>query len=51
MGSAVPDKSMQHHLVSLLFRGLVYEPRETVETFSHSEIRDLALVEVRAVVA
>ena len=38
-----PDKrggfygSMQHHLMDLLFKDGVYEPGETVETFSHTE--------------
>jgi hypothetical protein len=42
---------MQHHLIELLFKDGVYEPRETIETFSHAEIRDLEALEVRAVVA
>jgi len=42
---------MQHHLVDLLFKDGVYESRETVETFSHAENRDLEPLEVRAVVA
>jgi hypothetical protein len=28
---------MQHHLMDLLFKDGVYEPGETVETFSHAE--------------
>jgi hypothetical protein len=53
----VPDKSggfyrsMQHHLMYLLFEDGVYERRKTIETFSHPEIRDLEPLEVRAVVA
>jgi hypothetical protein len=52
-----PDKSggfyrsMQHHLVSLLFKDGVYERRKPIETFSHAENRDLEPLEVRAVVA
>jgi hypothetical protein len=42
---------MQHHLMDLLFKDGVYERRETIETFSHPEIRDLALLESGAVVA
>ena len=30
-------RSMQHHLMDLLFKDGVYEPGETVETFSHTE--------------
>jgi hypothetical protein len=28
---------MQHHLKDLLFKDGVYDPEETVETFSHAE--------------
>ena len=31
------NRSMQHHLMDLLFKDGVYEPGETVETFSHAE--------------
>jgi len=31
------DRSMQHHLVDVLFKDGVYERWETVETFSHAE--------------
>jgi hypothetical protein len=31
------DRSMQHHLVKSLFKDGVYDPRKTVETFSHAE--------------
>jgi hypothetical protein len=44
-------RSMQHHLMDLLFKDGVYERRKTIETFSHPEIRDLEPLEVRAVVA
>jgi hypothetical protein len=44
-------RSMQHHLVDVLFKDGVYERRKTVETFSHPEIRDLEPLEVRTVVA
>jgi hypothetical protein len=37
--------------MDLLFKDGVYEPRETVETFSHAENRYLEPMEVRAVVA
>jgi hypothetical protein len=37
--------------MDLLFKDGVYERRETIETFSHAEKRDLAPVEVRAVIA
>ena len=53
----MPDKrggfyrSMQHHLIEVLFKDGVYERRETVEIFSHAENRDLEPLEVRAVVA
>ena len=30
------DRSMQHHLKDLLFKDGVYDPEETVETFSHA---------------
>ena len=52
-----PDKrggfhrSMQHHLIEVLFKDGVYEPRKTIETFSHPEIGDLEPMEGRAVVA
>jgi len=55
--SQTPDKrgafnrSMQHHLIDVLFKDGVYERRETIETFSHAENRDLEPLEVRAVVA
>jgi len=42
---------MQHHLIELLFKDGVYEPRETIETFSQAEKRDLEPLEVRAIVA
>jgi hypothetical protein len=41
----------QHHLIDVLFKDGVYERRETIETFSHAENRNLEPVEVRAVVA
>jgi hypothetical protein len=42
---------MQHHLIDVQFKDGVYDPRETIETFSHAENRDLEALEVRAVVA
>jgi hypothetical protein len=42
---------MQHHLKDLLFKDGVYDPEETVETFSDAEIGYLEAVEGRAVVA
>jgi hypothetical protein len=30
------DRSMQHHLKDLLFKDGVYDPGETVETFSRA---------------
>jgi hypothetical protein len=30
------NRSMQHHLKDLLFKDGVYDPEETVETFSHA---------------
>jgi hypothetical protein len=42
---------MQHHLIELLFKDGVYEPRERIETVSQAEKRDLEPLEVRAVVA
>jgi hypothetical protein len=45
------DRSMQHHLIDVQFKDGVYDPRETIETFSHAENRDLEALEVRAVVA
>jgi hypothetical protein len=45
------DRSMQHHLVNLLFRDGVYERRKTIETLSYAENGDLEPMEVRAVVA
>ena len=45
------NRSMQHHLINLLFRDGVYERRETREAFSHAENRDLEPLEGWAVVA
>jgi len=45
------DRSMQHHLIDVLFKDGVHERRETVETFSHAENGCLEPLEVRAVVA
>jgi hypothetical protein len=45
------DRSMQHHLRDLLFKDGVYASKETVETFSRAENRDMETVEGRAVVA
>jgi hypothetical protein len=45
------NRSKQHHLIDLLFKDGVYERRKTIETFSRPEMRDLAPLEVRAVVA
>src|SRR5258707_1830611 len=42
---------MQHHLGTNLFKGGVYDPTKTVETFSCGKDRDLAPMEVRAVPA
>ena len=42
---------MQRHLKDLLFKDGVYDPEETVETFSHAEKGDMETVEGRAVVA
>jgi hypothetical protein len=42
---------MQHHLIDVLFKDGVYERRETIETFCDAENRDLAPMEVRAVIA
>ena len=42
---------MQQHLVDPLLKDGVYERRKTIETFFQPEIRDLELLEVRAVVA
>src|ERR1700758_1939675 len=43
--------SMQHHLGTNLFKGGVYDPTKTVETFSRGKDRHLASMEVRAVPA
>ncbi len=45
------DRSMQHHLKDLWFKDGVYEPAETVETFSHAESGYLAALEGGAVFA
>ena len=45
------DRSMQHHLKDLLFKDGVYDPEETVETFSHAKNGYLGAMEGRAVVA
>jgi hypothetical protein len=45
------DRSLQHHLVNLLFRDGVYEQREASETFCDAEDRDLAPLEGWAIVA
>ena len=45
------DRSMQHHLIEVLFKDGVYEPRRAIETFSQAEKRDLEPLEVRAIVA
>src|SRR5580700_9745311 len=42
---------MQHHLGTNLFKGGVYDPTKTVETFSRGKDRHLAPMEVRAVPA
>ena len=42
---------MQHHLGTKLFKGGVYDPTKTVETYSRGNDRDLAPMEVRAVSA
>src|SRR5260370_35903668 len=42
---------MQHHLGTKLFKGGVYDPTKTVETFSCGKDRHLAPMEVRAVPA
>jgi IS30 family transposase len=42
---------MQHHLGTNLFKGGVYEPTKTVETFSCGKDRYLAPMEVRAIPA
>src|SRR6267378_5663513 len=42
---------MQHHLGTDLFKGGVYDPTKTVETFSRGKDRHLAPMEVRAVPA
>ena len=42
---------MQHHLGTKLFKGGVYDPTKTVETYSRGKDRDLASMEVRAVSA
>jgi len=42
---------MQHHLIEVLFKDGVYEPRRAIETFSQAEKRDLEPLEVRAIVA
>ena len=39
---------MQHHLGTDRFKGGVYDPTETFETFTHGEDRHLAAMEVRA---
>jgi hypothetical protein len=31
------DRSMQHHLIDVLFRDGVYERRKTIEAFSHAK--------------
>ena len=36
---------MQHHLMDLRLKDGVYEPREALETFSHAENGDLAVLE------
>src|SRR5215470_18237302 len=43
--------SMQHHLGTNLFKGGVYDPTKTVETFSRGKDRHLAPMEVRTVPA
>src|SRR5882757_3003820 len=43
--------SMQHHLGTNLFKGGVYDPTKTVETYSRGKDRHLAPMEVRAVPA
>jgi hypothetical protein len=45
------NRSMQHHLRNDLFKDGVYERREPIETFSHTENGYLEPLEVRAVVA
>src|SRR5260370_38453314 len=45
------NRSMQHHLGTNLFKGGVYDPTKTVETFSRGKDRHLAPMEVRAVPA
>src|SRR5882762_6398479 len=45
------NRSMQHHLGTNLFKGGVYDPTKTVETYSRGKDRDLAPMEVRAVPA
>jgi len=42
------DRSMQHHLIDLLFKDGVYDPRNAIETFSRLENRHLEPVEGRA---
>src|SRR6266481_8572290 len=42
------NRSMQHHLGTKLFKGGVYDPTKTVETYSRGKDRDLAPMEVRA---
>src|SRR5262249_46238560 len=45
------DRSTRHHLIDLLFKDAVYDPREMVETFAHPESRRLEPLEGRAVPA
>jgi hypothetical protein len=45
------NRSMQHHLGTNLFKGGVYDPTKTVETFSCGKDRHLAPMEVWAVPA
>src|SRR5579864_4145796 len=45
------NRSMQHHLGTKLFKGGVYDPTKTVETYFCGKDRDLAPMEVRAVPA
>jgi hypothetical protein len=45
------DRSMQHHPGTDLFKGGDYDPTEEVEIISHGEARDMAPMEVRAVLA
>src|SRR6202030_1171415 len=51
VGSGAFNRSMQHHLGTKLFKGGVYDPTKTVETYSRGKDRDLASMEVRAVSA